>query len=115
MQFFKSVAAQRPVCVHANTAFNDPEVWCGQAIFRRFHGWLCLGHFREEQYRIPQPARKPWEAYKGYVPNLSDDQLVSSIIQQDSAAIRAAREAGDIVRYRFGSLDPVYLQVQNVA
>lgn len=114
MPFHKTVAANKPVCIHADTPFNDPDVVCGSLIYIRFHGWLCLGHFRQQQYSITRPARKPFEMFKGYFNSKTDNQLVAGIIASDAEIIRKARAAGHIVSHRFGALDPVYLQIHNV-
>lgn len=104
----------RPVCVHADTSFNDPSVSCGAAIHKGYHGWLCVGHYRAEQMSIPKAPRIPWQPYKGLVPKFqTDEQIVADILRTEADLIgQAYRGTGNriIRRVRFGAIEPEYVQ-----
>lgn len=95
----------RPVCVHADTPFNDPAVACGYPAFMGTHGFLCRGHFIAEQRSIPPSPRKPYARWKGHVQE-TDDQIIKDILRTEREAIAAAR----VVTVKCGKYEPAVIK-----
>lgn len=72
----------------------------------RTHGWLCDGHWQQEQRSIPPNARKAQPRWRG-LSNLSDAEIIADIIAQDKRAIAE----GKVARIQRGAQDPVFLKL----
>ena len=88
-------------CIHYH--FSNP---CGKpAVTRVSHGWLCDGHFKQQQRSIPAKARKAQPVWRGALTD--DNAIIADVIAQDKRAIRE----GNIVRVVRGALEPVVLRL----
>jgi hypothetical protein len=95
-------------CVHGE--FYTLGTRCGRPPFtRRTHGWLCHGHYRDQQETIPPKPRQPQERWKGWqaARPLTDDQIIAEILATDRALIAA----GKVVTITRGRTDPVQLRL----
>ena len=87
-------------CIHAFVTFDR----CGRPLYsRRTHGWLCADHYRQQQYSIPPKPRRE----RGYIPVMTDDDIIRDIIQTDSEKIAA----GVITVVSRGVWEPVQLRL----
>jgi hypothetical protein len=88
--------------------YNNSSVWCGRPAFtRRTNGWLCSGHYAQQQQSIPAKPRKHQPKWKGLVPAVeTDEQIIASIIAAEKQAI----EVGTVRQVKFGRLEPISLR-----
>jgi hypothetical protein len=94
-------------CIHV-VAFNGPvPVACNKPVFKKSHGWLCVGHLRAQQNSIPPAPRKPQPQWIGlqYL-YASDEKIIADIISSDAKSIAA----GTVRSVQFGSVEPIYLR-----
>lgn len=90
-------------CIHSHFT---PEK-CGKPAFtRKTHGYLCIGHYRQQQESIPAKPRKPQPRWQGLV-QPTDEQVINDIIASDAQAIAE----GTVVVIKRGVLDPACLRV----
>jgi hypothetical protein len=84
---------------------TDPA--CGKPAFTKAtNGYLCIGHYRQQQQSIPAKVRKAQPKWRGLVPQ-SDEQIIADIIASDKRAI----ENGTIVLVKRGAHDPIVLRL----
>lgn len=77
------------------------------AFTKRTHGFLCAGHYRQQQESIPAKPRLPQPKWIGLVQQ-TDEQIIEDIITSDLKAINTAKRVTVIQR---GAVDPIYLTI----
>jgi hypothetical protein len=90
-------------CIHSH--FTPDR--CGKPAFtRKTNGYLCIGHYRQQQESIPAKPRLPQPKWQGFVQQ-SDNEIIKDIISTDARIIADSK----IVVIQRGALDPVRLRV----
>lgn len=104
-QILKKIAAasaQVNGCIHSYRTADK----CGKPVVARSHGWLCEGHYQQQQASAPAAPRKAQPKWKGLIPQ-NDESIIADIIATDARVIRE----GNVSIITRGAMDPVSLRV----
>lgn len=87
---------------------NNPNTRCGKpAVTSKTHGWLCIGHYQQQQRNIPANPRLPQPKWNGQKVVESDVAIIRDILQVEKQAIAE----GKVVQIKRGALEPVFLKL----